>query len=233
MYRIVLSLIMITFFSSSLFAIERLLDNKVNSLKLMDEVYFESPDDDNLTMGWWMPSKVFYLCYLHDDTETQDDIKEIQSLLHDKLVLVVTTGRVGVFGAPKFAKREEIENRITIKAKKSDKEVTLQLIEKLPDDLEKIISYMKPFLKDYTGPYGEATEFFFYMNKDSKGNMLVDPYVNEKISIDIKAGSGFPGYSTQRDTICDALFKSRICSNGKPAHVTWKYDPWTGEKLQE
>ena len=29
----------------------------------------------------------------------------------------------------------------------------------------------------------------------------------------------------------NALFVPRLCSDGREAHVTWNYCPWTGERL--
>jgi hypothetical protein len=30
----------------------------------------------------------------------------------------------------------------------------------------------------------------------------------------------------------DSLFVPRLCPNGKPAHVSWDYCPWSGKKLK-
>jgi hypothetical protein len=31
----------------------------------------------------------------------------------------------------------------------------------------------------------------------------------------------------------DSLFKPRFCPNGKKAHISWEFCPWSGKKLKE
>lgn len=97
-------------------------------------------------------------------------------------------------------------------------------------DVSGFITEMKPFLSKFAGNLGAGMWLFAYQNVDSSGKNIVSPYEVGKLKISL-GGEGDRQNSTLIEFPLNSLFVPRLCPNGKPAHVSWKYCPWDGTPL--
>ncbi|MBW4643856.1 MAG: hypothetical protein KME23_12850 [Goleter apudmare HA4340-LM2] len=56
------------------------------------------------------------------------------------------------------------------------------------------------------------------------------PYKSGKLNISFN-GKGNQQIGSVVNLPLNSLFIPRLCPNGKPAHVSWKYCPWDGTPL--
>ena len=59
---------------------------------------------------------------------------------------------------------------------------------------------------------------------------MVDPYLQGLISVQIAKRNG-DLMTADIEMPLNSLFVPRKCPNGKDAHISWKYCPWSGKLL--
>ena len=62
------------------------------------------------------------------------------------------------------------------------------------------------------------------------GKRILDPYQPGGLQVDLKRKNNQP-LQAKIEFPLNSLYVPRRCPNGKPAHVSWKFCPWTGAKL--
>ncbi len=98
-------------------------------------------------------------------------------------------------------------------------------------DMQLLLDMMKPMLAQAMGNLGENFYFFPLPAFDNEDNRVLSPYENGKLRVTLQRGE--ETVVLEIELPIDALFVPRICPNGKPAHVSWVYCPWSGEKLEQ
>ena len=58
-------------------------------------------------------------------------------------------------------------------------------------------------------------------------------YDNSRLRVKLLNSDGEVRNNMSIDMPLNELFIPRLCNNGKPAHVSWHYCPWGGERLPE
>ncbi|MDH5618858.1 MAG: hypothetical protein OEZ11_09465, partial [Gammaproteobacteria bacterium] len=96
-------------------------------------------------------------------------------------------------------------------------------------DLRIMLDQMRPILAQAMGSLGQNFYFFPLPDVDKKGNRMVSPY--EKGVLRVQLMNNDVPSSVELDLPLDSLFVPRLCPNGKPAHVSWNFCPWSGKKL--
>lgn len=103
----------------------------------------------------------------------------------------------------------------------------------VPDaDFQSVLDILRPTMQKKLGYLSNGIHFLVFPDVDESGERIVDPYIPGALEFWMETRSGKEMYG-EIELPMDALFVPRICPNGKPAHVSWKYCPWTGEKLPE
>ena len=215
-------------------AAELLPNTQVNGSTLMDDVFFATEDEEDLTMGWWMPGQVFVMAWMMEPTTPPEEVAELNALVEGKLVLMMAHSKITALASVRPAERASTLERLKVTSIKADgSRHELVLAEQISAELTGYFNLLRPVFSNSFGKVGEAMDFFVYNNVAADGSPLVDPSLDELIRIDIAAGDGFKQFEFEASTQCNSLFKPRTCSTGEPAHVSWKFDPWTGKKLPE
>jgi hypothetical protein len=148
-------------------------------------------------------------------------------------LLAVVQADISSVGAFKFYSKEEIEENMTLSYSGADgKRQKLTPVQSIDPDLEIVLGVFKPVLGAAMGNLGNNMHFYVLNDRAKSSPRLLDPY--RKGQIDIRLA--------RRDNVLmdasiempiNALFVPRKCPNGKDAHVSWVYCPWTGKKLEE
>jgi hypothetical protein len=97
-------------------------------------------------------------------------------------------------------------------------------------DLRIMLDQMRPILAQAMGSLGQNFYFFPLPDRDDDGERLLSPY--EKGMIRVKLSNADAVHMAELELPLDSLFVPRLCPNGKPAHVSWDYCPWSGKKLK-
>ena len=113
----------------------------------------------------------------------------------------------------------------------SGKSFRLRPLKTLNRDMTKLIRQIKPMLAGALGKMGRNFNFLTFSNRDASGNRLISPYKNGTLKITLTNNKGRDPKTLEMETLLDALHVPRKCPNGKNAHVSWKYCPWSGNAL--
>ena len=100
------------------------------------------------------------------------------------------------------------------------------------DQVRMLVESIAPSLGSAIGPLGDNLQFFIFNDQTIDRKRLLDPAQPGGLIVELAVAGGEP-LRAEFEFPLNALYVPRICPNGKPAHVSWRYCPWTGKKLPE
>ena len=187
--------------------------------------------DEHLALAWWIPNEFWGSILERDATTPQSDKDAMLEALAGVSLLAVTQADISRFGAFNFYDKEQVEEGMSVTFQ--DEEGAPQQVKLLRNpnpDLEIVLSIFKPILGNAMGQLGQNM-YFYVLDDVSKSDFrILDPYEPGQIRVALTR-SDSKALSAEIDLPINSLFVPRKCPNGKDAHITWAYCPWSGEKL--
>jgi len=120
----------------------------------------------------------------------------------------------------------------TINARDAEKiETKLETVDSVDPDLSMVLDMLKPVLAASIGEMGNNMHFLVLEHEPGQSGQSVDPYGAGRIELRAKRRDG-EQLQANIELPLDSLHVPRMCPNGKPAHVSWKFCPWSGERLK-
>jgi len=228
---IVISIIVMV---STVYAIEKKPIAAVDTNQLTEDTQISAPcDNDHMNFIWWVPPEFWQATYANDKTTSEPDKKLIINTLRPYSLLMICQADISSFGSFKFYSKDEIESKLDITFKsKNGSLIKLIPLKDIDSDLQLMLDIFKPMFTAAAGNLGQNMHFFVFEDYDSTGKRKIDPYRFGTLNLRIGNREG-KLMQTQLDFPLNSLYVPRKCPNGKEAHVTWKYCPWTGEKLED
>ncbi|MEX1328971.1 MAG: hypothetical protein AB1Z29_19380 [Desulfobacterales bacterium] len=237
MKRIAIAVIMVTNIIVAISvaeALERKHISMIDSDQLTIETQISGPGgDEHFNLVWWIPIEFWQAIFARDKTTSEFDKKNIITALNPYSLLAVCQADISSLGAFRFYNKDEIEKSLSVNFK--DRNGNLSRVNPPKDidpDIEVLIGIFKPILSAAAGNMGQNFHFFVLKDYDSSGTRRMDPYSTGTIKFHLAKRSG-ELIETQLDFPLNSLYIPRRCPNGKEAHVTWRYCPWTGKKLED
>ncbi len=230
----ILTCLIVLFLSVPVVAAERLPLEQVDLDAMIRETQKDASQQDGSGLVWFMPEVPFFRLLSEGGNIPPREAAAIRSMLKGKCVVIVVRAHISPFGSFTYFDEDTILAGTKISVQKPNRdEIVMRQLTDIPPDLTLIFNAMKPVLKNAIGPMGENMYFYVYDNVAADGSAIYDPYKDEQVRVSFTQMGRLPENTSTHDTICDSLFKPRVLKNGKRAHVTWKFDPWTGDKLPE
>jgi hypothetical protein len=221
--------------AGSLEAIEKkdLLNVDLDEMTIECQPVVYPSGEDNMNLVWWIPTEFWKSLYTRDYNMSQEEINSYINLLEPYTIVAVVQSDISIFGAFKFYSLDEVQAglKVTFILNKGQTNELELVVEKSPD-LEIVLETMKPMLSNAMGNFGENFHFFVFSDRSPSGKRIADPYSTGELIFDLKQSDGIK-LTSKIETPLNCLYVPRKCPNGKPAHITWKYCPWTGEKLPD
>ncbi|KAA3613017.1 MAG: hypothetical protein D8M58_11950 [Calditrichaeota bacterium] len=189
--------------------------------------------DSHVSFAWWVPTEFWESILSRDESIREADKSAMLATMSGVSLLAIVQGDVSQFGAFNFYTKEEIEKHMKISFSKEDgSQLEFEPMTSINPDLEVVLGVFKPILGNAMGNMGKSMHFYVLHDETDSGTRLLDPYEKGNIVVEL---------SKRDDTVLTAnielplncLFIPRKCPNGKNAHISWNYCPWTGEKLEE
>lgn len=226
---LVLALLMI---APSAMALEKKPLSKVEVNNLLSETQLNMPaGDSHVALVWWIPVE-YWEASLGGETATEDNRSMIETL-RPFFLLGVVQADVSQMGAFKFYDIQEVSSSMEVAyMDEKGKSHALTQVEKLDEDVDILLKVLKPILGSAMGQLGDNFHFFVYKDSAGKDGRVVDPYGNGGMAIKLKTRDG-ASMSSAVEFPLDSLYVPRLCPNGNPAHVSWNFCPWSGEKLKK
>ncbi|WP_088242857.1 hypothetical protein [Calothrix rhizosoleniae] len=194
-------------------AIERRSASEIPTEELVKETILFEQDSNSINMAWYLP------------------LEQLGLPPQPVLVVAVVKAEIVPNGNFKFASEAEVQRGLKVTYTDS-KGTSVKLASATKSaDVSRFLTEMKPFLSKFAGQLGKGMWFFTFKNVDSSGKKIVSPYEAGKliISFDGKIDTTKP--NSVIEFPLNSLFVPRLCPNGKPAHISWKYCPWDGTPL--
>jgi hypothetical protein len=233
MHRIV-AVLLLTLFSAAASAAERrpIADVAVDAMTKDTQAAPPDAGDRHLALVWWVPYE-FWQAVLARDTDTPQSSKDalLNALAGVSLVGIVQAD-VSPLGAFNYYPEDAVQKNLRVTLTDgAGKSKTLKFVTEIPPDLQVALGAIKPILAAAMGNLGKNFHFYVLDDRADSGR-VADPYQRGKIAVNL-VRNGDVAMTATIDTPLDSLFVARTCPNGKPAHVTWKYCPWNGERLKD
>ena len=216
---------------TSAFAAERLPASRIDTAALTQDtqVILPGTEGGHLAMFWWIPAEYWQSVKKMDDA-TRKNLQEVFSGIS---LLAVAQADISKLGAFTFYPKDQVQQNLEITlTDENGKTTKVALVKKIKPEVEAILGYLKPIFTSAMGNLGNNMHFFVLEDRTADINRLVDPYKKGKLSIQLKRTDNTP-ISGDIELPLNSLFVPRQCPNGKPAHISWNYCPWSGERLPD
>lgn len=189
--------------------------------------------DSHVALAWWIPNEFWESILTRDASITESDKEAMLNVMSGVSLLAVFQADISAFGAFNFYSKDEVDENMTICYHNDlGKEQILSPMKTVDPDLELVLNIFKPILGSAMGNLGNNMHFYVLDDKSTSYPRLIDPYKKGKIDIKLMRRDNIYMDASIEMPI-NALFVPRKCPNGKEAHISWKYCPWTGKLLEE
>lgn len=196
------------------------------------QVTMKGAGDDHLAVAWWIPNEFWESILSRDASISESQTDAMLDALEGVSLLSVVQADISALGAFEFYTQEEISQNMVLFYSGADGEKKkLSQVETIDPDLELVLSVFKPILGGAMGNLGNNMHFYVLEDSGSSGKRLLDPYEEGKFEIQLSRKDSVI-MEANIETPLNALFIPRKCPNGKDAHITWKFCPWTGTPLE-
>lgn len=233
MKRLFISCLMVVLFATGAFAVEKkaLRDVDSDSFTSDTQVSFEGSGDDHISIAWWIPNEFWEALFARDTNTAEDEKRGMLDALSGVSLLAIVQADVSMLGAFNFYSKEEIEKKMVLSYEDARGSVEeLSVLQKINPDLEIVIGIFKPILGAAMGNLGTNMHFYVLSDKSKFSSRMLDPYregvlniqLSRRDKVVLSAGISMP---------LNSLYIPRRCPNGKDAHISWKYCPWSGKRL--
>ncbi len=234
MKRLIVSAIVV-FVAANAFALQKkpILEVDTNAVAGETQITPSPAGDDHMALVWWIPHEFWQAVLAQDATTSEVDKKSTLHALRPVSLFAVVQADISSFGAFNFYSKQRIEeNMIITFTDATGKKQRLMPVQAIDGDFEIIIGIFKPILGAAMGNLGNNFHFFVLNDLQLGGDRLIDPYRKGLIKVQLeKKNNGL--MAAEVEMPLNSLFVPRKCPNGKDAHVSWNYCPWTGKRLPD
>jgi hypothetical protein len=186
--------------------------------------------EDHISLAWWIPKEYWEAVMSRDNVTPAESKKELLKILSSVSLLAVVQGDVSE-GTFDFYSKEEVDKNLRITFSGESGKKKLMIKDDIEPGLRDLLEVLKPILAGAMGNMGQNMHFYVIDDRSPRGR-VVDPYAEGIIEVEL-ASRDNQVLDGKIELPINSLFVPRKCPNGKEAHISWKYCPWTGEKLEE
>lgn len=193
----------------------------------------EGAGDDHLASIIWFPSVYWEAMMARDTTTSEFDKQAILEVMEDISLVAVTQADISPFGSFRFYPKKEVEKNLSISYQdtKGDQR-RIHPIKNIGPDLSLVLGAIEPMMAAVAGNFGENMHFFVISESPSKDVRILDAYRKGRLDVRLSRSDEVLMHASI-ETPLNSLFVPRVCPNGKEAHVSWNYCPWTGKRLEK
>ena len=209
----------------------------VNELRAETQMRFVDTVNDHTADIQWFPIELWETMLLKDPTMTRNEVKEMLDLLKGLSFLNVVQADANFaydIGLNFYSRSEIARNMRIVYTDARNRTHPLPILSE--GQLDPFVGVMagalKDLFRDIAGPLGENMHFFVLKNETTLNPKLVDAYEEGTLSVRLKTRRG---HVIRKSVVLplNSLYVPRKCPNGKDAHISWKFCPWTGQRLDD
>lgn len=197
------------------------------------QVMLKGTGDNHMALAWWIPNEFWGSILSRDTTTHETNKKAMLDTMSGVSLLAIAQADISSLGAFSFYSKEEIEKKILIYyTDAGGKKQRLLPMQTINPNLEIVLGAFKPILVAAMGNFGNNVHFYVLNDKSKTSPRLLDPYRKGNLNIQLTKRNG-DLMNADIEMPLNSLFVPRKCPNGKDAHISWNYCPWTGKRLKD
>ncbi len=213
-------------------AVERRALGDVDANALTTEGQVMGGGADNVDLAWWIPTEFWEISVRGNPAADEFQANQLIDTLRPYSVIAIVQADVSPFGAFSFFGEDAISNGMLIEyIDKDGKRTIIPHNKEATPDVVILLNQMVPILAAAMGNLGENFYFFPLPDFDADENRLISPYEKGTVRVTLDTRDNIEKTVLEIDLPLDSLHVPRLCPNGKPAHVSWRFCPWSGKKL--
>lgn len=187
-------------------------------------------DDTHLALAWWIPHEYWAAAFSREGGMSDAEREKVIATLRSYSLLAVVQADIRPLGAFRFYDLDAVAASLEITHESGGRRVRLEPLQEVAAEMKPLLGAIKPMLAGAMGNLGSNMHFFVLADRDADDRRVADPYLAGVLRIALRKGAG-ERVAIAIETPVNSLFVPRICPNGKPAHVSWAFCPWGGERL--
>ncbi len=200
--------------------------------KLTTEGQVMNSANQELDFVWWIPLEFWEVTFAQNEAVSVAQVEQIIGILRPYSVLAAVQADISAMGSFGFFDRDAVMRGMLVEYIDEDgTKSTVSHVEPSNSDLRLMLDQMRPVLAAAMGNLGENFYFFPLPDTDDDGNRLVSPYKDGVLRITLGARENAAATVLEVALPLDSLHIPYICPNGKPAHISWNYCPWSGKNI--
>lgn len=217
-----------------LHAAERLSIDQVDSNVLTQETQKSDGADNAMDLVWWIPVEFWEAALSGNPAVTPQQVAEVVDTLRPYSVIAVVQADISNMGAFHFFDEKKVTDGLRVEYRPAEgPPVRISVNELAHPDVVLLLNQLSPILTAAMGNMGENFYFFPLPDTDKDGNRLVSPYEEGMLRVTLTKREGVRRPPFEFQLPLNSLHEPRLCPNGRPAHISWKYCPWSGSKLED
>lgn len=233
MHKLSYTSLIVLLLITSLFAVQRkaLVNISSDALTSETQASFSGTEDSHFALAWWIPNEFWDVVLSQDKSVSQADKQSLLNSMKGISLLAVVQADISGMGAFNFYSKSEVSKKVNVSFRNSNgKTQRVTFVKNVNPNLEMVLAIFKPILKAAMGNMGNNMHFYVLDDKSASNARLLNPYKKGNLSINLSDRKG-KKLKTNIEFPLNSLFIARKCPNGKDAHISWDYCPWTGSKL--
>lgn len=221
--------------SGALSAVERRPIAEVDSDALIEDTQIspQGTGDDHVAVIWWIPVEFWQAMFARDPTASDDDTQAMLDALDGVSLLAVAQADISALGSFDFYPKDEVARTLSIRfTDAGGRTRTLVPMDAVNPDLRTVLAVFTPILGAAAGNLGSNIHFYVLDDRVDATTRRIDPYLSGDLEVRLMRRDGTPMAGSIPMPV-NALYVPRKCPNGRDAHVSWRYCPWSGKRLPE
>ena len=171
--------------------------------------------------------------FARDTTTSEVDKRAMLDALSSVSLLAVVQSDITHLGAFNFYSKADVEKRMLISYTDDlGKTQMLSPIQAIDPDLAMLLNTIRPILGAALGNMGNNFHFYVLSDESKTARRIIDPYQAGDLRIQLSSKTGVR-MTAGIEMPLDSLYIPRKCPNGRDAHISWNFCPWTGERLED
>ena len=233
MRKIALGIFLLMTFTASAAQQKPLVLVSTDAIATEAQITPEGTSNDNVALVWWVPNEFWGALFAQDQRASKEESEQFLNALEGTSLFAVVQADIGMFGSFDFYSKTDVENNMKISfVKESGETQPITPLQDIDEDLKLFLSMFKPMLQAAMGNLGENFHFYVLPDINENGTRLIDPYKKGTLKFTLKDSKN-KALTGGINLPLDSLFIPRKCENGKNAHISWDYCPWSGKKIKE
>jgi len=232
MYRLLISVVMLLVFTTSMAAVRKPIgDVNIDAFTKDTQTSPKGAGDRHVSLIWWVPNEFWESILARDTTTSGPDKQAMINAMSGVSLMAVVQADISTLGGFDFYTKGDVEKNMKISfSGTGGNTVTLKPINDISPDLNVVLAIFKPILAAAMGNMGANLHFYVLNDKGERNTRVLDPYKKGTLNVQL-AKKDKQRMTASLQLPLNSLFVPRKCPNGEDAHISWNYCPWSGKQL--